>query len=247
MHSYIEQAIPQPTLVVLAGGFGTRLKSLVSDVPKPLAPIDGVPFLKYLLDDWIESGIAHFVFLLHHEAVQIQNFVDAYFSHESRGKLGATCIVEPVPLGTGGALRHAITQAPLPDEILVANADTWLPGCMRQLIEETGNCMAAVRVADASRYGLIRTQGDIVKAFTEKGSNTGGGIINAGSYRLKTSLLKQLPKDKPCSLEESLLGKLSVNNELRYILSKSSFIDIGIPSDYKRFQFWIEGGAQGEL
>ena len=115
------------TLMVLAGGFGTRLQTAVADVPKALAPIGDVPFLQLQLDHWLAQGLRGFTFLLHHQADQIIAFLQAH-----RFGLLKDCqvnwLIEPVPMDTGGAIAHAVKTLDLKDEFLVTNADTWLGG-----------------------------------------------------------------------------------------------------------------------
>ena len=113
-------------LFVLAGGFGTRLRSVVSDVPKPLAPVAGKPFLMYLVDNWVVQGVREFVFLLHYESAQIQRLLLTISDYPEYSDIKFTSIVEETPLGTGGAILNAIYKLGIKESILIANADTWL-------------------------------------------------------------------------------------------------------------------------
>ena len=97
-------------MFVLAGGFGTRLRSIVSDVPKPLAPVSGKPFISYLIGHWVEQGINDFVFLLHYEAGQINAVLESMLQIRSFQMLISDLLSRGVPLGTGGSLLHAIKK-----------------------------------------------------------------------------------------------------------------------------------------
>ena len=97
-------------MFVLAGGFGTRLRSVVSDVPKPLAPVAGKPFISYLIAHWIEQGINDFVFLLHYEAGQIEAVLESMSADPKFSDVNFRAITEEIPLGTGGSLLHAIKK-----------------------------------------------------------------------------------------------------------------------------------------
>ena len=120
-------------LLVLAGGFGTRLRSVVSEVPKPLAPVRHKPFLYYLVEQWMAQGVRSFTFLLHHEAERIEYFLDS----EKREGILTGCelrtLTEPQPLGTGGAVAFAVRQFALEGSFLIANADTWLGSGIHQV------------------------------------------------------------------------------------------------------------------
>src|ERR1017187_6530825 len=111
-------------LLVLAGGFGTRLKSVVSEVPKALAPVGDVPFLHLQFEHWKNQGVTSFVFLLHHRADHIIDFING----EQYGLLkncAVQWIIEPTPMDTGGAIAYAIQQLNIRGNFLVTNADTW--------------------------------------------------------------------------------------------------------------------------
>ena len=97
-------------LVILAGGFGTRLSPIINDVPKPLAPINGKPFLYYILEKWIENGITEIIFLLHHRAEQIITFVNSEKEFGVLANCDIRFIVENKPLGTGGSIANAVMK-----------------------------------------------------------------------------------------------------------------------------------------
>ena len=120
-------------LLVLAGGFGTRLKSAVSEVPKPLAPINGTPLLQLQLKHWIEQGQRSFIFLLHHQADLIIKLLvkqSNYFGDA----VNIDWVVEDQPLGTGGSVANAINKFALTGSVLISNADTWLDSNVESVV-----------------------------------------------------------------------------------------------------------------
>lgn len=234
-------------LLVLAGGLGTRLKSVLPNAPKALAPVGQVPFLALQLENWIAQGIRSFVFLLHHQADQIQSFLD----DAKAGLLKdceVVCLVEPVPMDTGGAVAHAVRELGLDSDFLVTNADTWLGSGISQLMAISGAPgIAVVRVDDATRYGTVQfNDKNRVTAFVEKSVLAGAGWINSGLYRLRPELFRDWD-GKRFSLERKTLPELVERGELIAIELKSDFIDIGISQDYHRFCGWIEQGRVGKL
>lgn len=236
----------QTSMLVLAGGFGTRLRSVVSEVPKPLAPVIDQPYLHYLIEHLIEQGLTSLTFLLHHQADLIETFLE---SLESRGhfkgcKLHA--LIEPRPLGTGGAVAYAVQQLQLSGAFLVTNADTWLGSGVKQVLEVPPPSIALIRVKNTERYGSVQLQHNSVVAFEEKQSSAGPGWINAGLYHLHANLFQGW-NGQSFSLERELFPKLASNGRLHAIPLKADFIDIGIPEDYFRFCRWIESGKTGVL
>ena len=238
-----------PELLVLAGGFGSRLQSVVSDVPKPLAPVAGRPYLDYLVDSWIEQGVERMTFLLHHKAELLQEFIAAKERQLSLD--GRSCqlrfLVEAVPLGTGGAVVHAVRSLGLKGDFLVANADTWLGSGIRQLSRLGAPGIAVVEVANAARYGVVRVEDAKVIAFEEKQALAGSGWINAGLYNLSAELFSEFQDGRSFSIERELFPQLVSRHQLKATALTTDFIDIGIPEDYFRFCRWIEAGKTGTL
>lgn len=231
-------------LCVLAGGFGTRLRSAVADVPKPLAPVAGRPYLDYMIDRWIRQGVGRLVFLLHHQASLIENFLSGQ-QHAGRWQdCEIQCLRETEPLGTGGSIANAVREHVLGPTFLVANADTWLGTGLAELAGSGAPAMAVVRVADISRYGAVRVIDGRVAAFREKGVETGAGYINAGLYHLTSAMFERWDGGA-FSLERDVFPKLAGERVLNAIPLDTQFIDIGVPDDYFRFCRWIESGAAG--
>jgi D-glycero-alpha-D-manno-heptose 1-phosphate guanylyltransferase len=233
-------------LLVLAGGFGTRLKTAVVDVPKALAPVGEVPFLQLQIEHWIAQGLREFTFLLHHQADQIIAFLQAL-----QGGLLKGCqinwLIEPVPMDTGGALSHAVKVLDLRGNFLMTNADTWLGGGIREMMQSAAPTMAVVNLPDVSRYGQVNfDQAQQVTAFVEKNGQCAAGWINAGLCHLSTELFKHWD-GQPFSLERDLFATLVQNHRLAAVPLQTDFIDIGVPADYHRFCRWVAGGCQEPL
>ncbi|WP_397411246.1 sugar phosphate nucleotidyltransferase [Polaromonas sp.] len=233
-------------LLILAGGFGTRLRSAVSAVPKPLAPVMGQPYLTYLLESWRSQGVTSFTFLLHHKADKIVDFLaEAQKSGLLEGCAVRT-LVEPQPLGTGGALAYAVRELAMMGSFLVANADTWLGGGIQQLLATPAPAMAVIRVPNSERYGHVRIESNKISAFEEKKGSSGPGLINAGLYRLDADMFREWD-ERPFSLERELFPKWVSAGRLGAVPLETDFIDIGIPEDYFRFCRWIESKKVGVL
>ncbi len=220
--------------IVLAGGLGTRLRGVVDDVPKPMAPVLGRPFLAYILDQLVDSGF-HAVILAagyRHEVIR------SYFGDEYRG-LALVWSVESKPLGTGGALQLACDQAHSGD-VFVLNGDTYLELDYRAMLKAHVRAGAQLSVVvcqmpDVARYGALEVSEGIVRGFREKGQS-GPGWINGGTYVLGPALHDRLPKRRAFSFEQELLAPEVQSIRPLAFLTTGLFIDIGIPEDYARAQ-----------
>ncbi len=233
-------------LLVLAGGFGSRLQSVLPGTPKALAPIGDVPFLALQIENWVAQGISSFIFLLHHQADQIIDFLDG-----ARSGLLKDCkvqnLIEPAPMDTGGAVAHAVRELTLNENFLVTNADTWLGSGIQELIASAAPAMAVIRLDDCSRYGQVQfDDSQRVTAFTEKSATGGPGWINAGLCHLDANLFRTWDGAR-LSLERQTFPALVQHGQLRAVTIQPDFIDIGIPEDYQRFCRWIEGSRKGKL
>jgi D-glycero-alpha-D-manno-heptose 1-phosphate guanylyltransferase len=220
-------------LLILAGGYGTRLRSVVNKLPKALAPINKVPFLYYQIKNWKKQGITDFVFLLHFEAKLIIDFLD----RERFGILKnceVTYIIEPKALGTGGAIHYCINQLSLKDDFLVTNADTWLGSGLKKLINKNSPALLIVEVEDSQRYGTVHLVNDKVVKFEEKTNKKSQGLINAGLSLLKPEYFDS-GLTYPYSLEKVIYPNLVKANILQGVIITTNFIDIGIPEDYFKF------------
>ena len=219
--------------IVLAGGFGTRLRQVVTDVPKPMAPIAGRPFLEILLGELAQKGFSRVVLSLGFMAEKISGHFGPRFAG-----LDITYVVEDAPLGTGGATRLA-AAACTQDHVFVLNGDTYLDLEVdlleRQWPAKRHPIVVGRQVPDTTRYGRLVVDGDRITSFAEKGI-AGHGLINAGCYVLATDALAQFPVNQPFSIETDYLVPEVARATVEVFVTEGVFIDIGIPEDYARAQ-----------
>jgi NDP-sugar pyrophosphorylase family protein len=234
-------------ILVLAGGFGSRLKVAISDVPKPLAPVCGKPFLIHLIEHLVSQGANNFVFLLHYEAELIRAIFNEVLNRHDMVGVTITSIVEDRPLGTGGAIINAINTLNINESFLVVNADTWLGDGLEQISRSSPNSIVAVKVKDCSRYGALVVKGTRVEKFLEKKLSHNSGLINAGLYHLSSDVFSEYAGNASFSLEAEVFPIAASNGILSAVVVDADFIDIGIPKDYYRFCNWIESGKKIDL
>jgi D-glycero-alpha-D-manno-heptose 1-phosphate guanylyltransferase len=219
--------------VVLAGGFGTRLRSVVPDLPKPMAPVAGRPFLDILLTLLSRRGFDRIILSLGYMA-------DKVISHFGERFAGMDLVyeVESRPLGTGGALKQALQRCNN-DHVFVFNGDTFLDVDVAQIERLWGEyrdpIIVAVAVPDASRYGRLLIEEGFVAGFEEKG-RSGSGLINAGCYVLPAEILAATQIGQHFSFESEFLQDAVRRQAFRAFVSSGDFIDIGVPEDYLRAQ-----------
>lgn len=225
-------------LLILAGGFGTRLKSVISDVPKPLAPIGDSPFLKLLIENWMSQGIREMYFLIHYEADQIISFLESINKKSKFKCVKFHFCIEDVPLGTGGAILNAINFFGLNESFLVSNADSWLGGGIKELEGANYPAIGAVKVLDPRRYGILKIKQNRVIYFCEKDISVEKhpSYINSGLYHLHPENFKNYHLGHSFSLETDFFPELIKEGcYLKAVKLNDSFIDIGVPSDYFEF------------
>lgn len=233
-------------LLVLAGGFGTRLQSAVAEVPKVLAPVGDVPFLYLQIEHWISQDLWSFVFLLHHQADLIIQFLE-FEKNKLLKDCEVTWVIEPDPMDTGGAVAYTIGELKLTDDFLLTNADTWLGTGIKAVAQSTTPSMAVLSVSDASRYGQVEFDDQLkVTNFIEKSNTQVSGWINAGLCHLNVEIFQNWD-GRPFSLERVLFTQLAGEGALTTVALQTDFIDIGIPEDYFRFCKWIKSGKKNEL
>lgn len=217
--------------IVLAGGFGTRLRPVLPDVVKPMALVCGRPFLELLLQHLSNKGFRHVVLSLGYRAQSIRDYFGDYCF-----EMDISYAIEEKPLGTGGAIRFAMELC-LTDHSFVFNGDTFLDldiEVLEFLWQRTKSTLIVAReVEESARYGRMIVSGRRVMGFIEKGQ-AGSGLINAGCYVLPKRLLDRFPLGKPFSFEQDFLATEVKNSNIEYYISDGYFIDIGIPDDYAR-------------
>jgi D-glycero-alpha-D-manno-heptose 1-phosphate guanylyltransferase len=221
--------------IVLAGGLGTRLRPMLSDRPKCLAPVGNRTFLALQLEMLASRGIDRFVLSLGHLAPMVQQAIVPLQS-----QLRIDAVTEPEPLGTGGAILYAMHHAGI-GECMVTNGDTWLDADLGTLMTplDSGKNeklrMGCIVVADRSRYGGVAFEGSgLVAGFLSKGAE-GSGPINAGFYRVRRSAFDGWSVGAKFSLELDVLPGLVAAGAVRATPLDGTFIDIGMPDDYRRF------------
>jgi len=219
------------TAVVLAGGLGTRLRSVLADCPKVLAPVNGKPFLAYLLEHLAGQGLRHAVLCVGCRSEQ----VEAAFGRSYAG-LRIAYSREHAPLGTAGAVRLALPML-RSDPALVMNGDSFCGPNLPALFHWHHTRRAAAtllltHVSDTRRYGRVQVDGDgRIRAFQEKGEGEGPGWINAGVYLLGRQLLAEIPERTAVSLEREAFPAW-LGRGLYGCPSETPFLDIGTPASY---------------
>lgn len=219
--------------IVLAGGLGTRLRAVVAQVPKPLAPVASRPFLGWLLDRLAGAGMRRCILATGYRSDMIEQAVGARW----RG-MDIAYSVESAPLGTGGAIRLAASHLQ-GDAAHVLNGDTWLeyvPAALEAAARKSGTPMAIAlaQVDDVGRYGAVEMRDCLAVAFHEKGE-TGAGWINAGCYFLTAEVLMGMPQGA-FSFEQDVLQPRATTGDVAAFIETAGFIDIGVPEDYRRAQ-----------
>lgn len=222
--------------LILAGGLGTRLQSVVSDVPKPMAQVAGKPFVEYILQYLKEFGVERVVFSIGYKAEAFQN----YFGKKYQG-IEIEYVIEKEPLGTGGALKYALEHC-IHNDILVLNGDTFFNIELDDLwifhqLHQADFTMALREAENASRYGTVQlNDSGKITAFVEKQGVEKEGLINAGIYILNKSIFNSYQLPDKFSLEKDFLEMHLSELNLFGCICEGYFIDIGIPEDYKKAQ-----------
>ena len=237
--------------IILAGGFGTRLRHVVADVPKPLAPVAGRPFLAWLLESLARRGIGSATLSVHYEWEKIRD----YFAHHP-APFPVDFAVEKAPLGTGGAMMSTLSlwerggaslgEGAFPrtrslseaEAIFILNGDTFVALDFKKMWAQhmaagATLSMALRQVPDTSRYGEVRVQNGIITAFGE-GRDGAPGLINAGVYLASPAIFEGSAMPEAFSFERDFLPTRLAALTPRAFIAEEYFIDIGIPEDYAR-------------
>ena len=227
------------TAVILAGGLGTRLRSVVSDVPKPMALVNGRPFLEILIDYWILKGIKKFIVSVCYKPEVIVN----YFGDNYKGA-NIAYVIEKKPLGTGGALMLASESLKTDVPFLLLNGDTFFDIDLKNLLNfylknEADWCFSLFRTCEVSRYMSIEiSKFGKIKSLNASASNSSslanGGVYMVNPLSLKFNNYSKLTKQ---SLEDDIFPLVKGMGQKMFGFEfKGLFIDIGIPEDYKKAQ-----------
>lgn len=217
--------------IILAGGFGTRLKSEVPLLPKALAPINGRPFIYYLLDYLDLNQFSTVILAVGYGHNEIINTLGNRYNN-----IELLYSIEEKPLGTGGAIRLAM-EASKSDHIYVFNGDTLANINIKKLENEWESdklpIIVGIQSSDTSRYGRLVINKNRVTKFEEK-VDVGPGIINSGCYIFNKGQLNQYPLNFPFSIEKNYLEKNLEHLNFKAVVFDGFFIDIGTPSDFKK-------------
>lgn len=223
------------TAIILAGGLGTRLRSAVGDLPKCMAPVEGIPFINFIIAYLNNEGIENFIFALGYKSEVIINYAEKEYP-----ELQKKYVVENKQLGTGGAIKEAckwVTES----SVVVVNGDTLFNIDLHKLslfhTSSNADCTIALKeMENFDRYGVVETNDNHqIKAFKEK-QFCAQGCINGGVYALSVTGLMKDSYPEVFSFEKEYLEKNTGIKNLYGIVNKGYFIDIGIPEDYQRFQ-----------
>lgn len=217
--------------VILAGGLGTRIRSASVDLPKVMLPISGRPFLEHVLAALSARAFGRVILAVGYRRDQIR----AYFGGSFAG-MDLVYSEETEPRGTGGATRQALHRA-TSDDVFVLNGDTFVEIDYPAMMEHHRRSgalvsMAVAAVHDLARFGAVAIESHRVIAFREKGQ-VGPGLINAGAYVLRRSLLDRFAADRTFSLETEFLVPEVARLRPHVWYATGRFIDIGVPEDYE--------------
>jgi D-glycero-alpha-D-manno-heptose 1-phosphate guanylyltransferase len=217
--------------IVLAGGLGTRLRSVILDLPKPMAPIGDKPFLAYILDYLKKNAITRIILSVGYKWETIK----ACFGNDYKG-IELIYSVEKEPLGTGGAIKKAIEKVHN-KEVFIINGDTFFNVNLRLLALNSNSkiVLSLKKMHDFDRYGCVESNSNnIVTSFREKEYRESGNI-NGGIYLAKKDIFDKFNLEEKFSFEEFMQDNFQ-ELDISVKIFNNYFIDIGIPDDYKKAQ-----------
>jgi len=230
--------------MLLAGGLGTRLRSVLSDRPKPMALVRGVPFLDILIDSLSSKGVHKFAILTGY----LGHMIEEHLKDRYGNRLAIAFSQEERPLGTGGAVKLAAHLATEPT--LLVNGDTFFDADLEQLSrfheEKRGRAtLSLVKVQDPGRYGSVEVDREgRVLGFREKDASSGGpGLVNAGVSMLSKEVILDLPEIGHFSMEKDIFPDIAAKGELFGLCQDRAFFDIGTPESYEAFRSFMTSGA----
>jgi len=232
-------------VIILVGGFGTRLSSVVKNVPKPLASVANRPFLDWVLSDLAHKGFRKVILAIGHQGVA---FRDRY--GDKWCGLGISYSEETEPLGTGGAIKLALKQVG-GDSALVLNGDTYVSWNRDELFrvhrsEGVPITLVIKPMKNFDRYGTVEMRGQRLVAFHEKRFCV-QGCINGGVYLLEHRKIFWDRQDASFSFEKKILEESILNPGISGLICDGPFIDIGVPEDYELAQQLIPQWADAKL
>lgn len=221
--------------IILAGGLGTRLRDAVPDLPKCMAPVNGHPFIAYVIKYLQQQGIQRFIFSLGYQSAYFTNFLSDTLPADSY-----EMVVEKEPLGTGGAIRFAMDKA-VTDDIVVVNGDSIFRTDIREQTafhqSRKALCTLALKpMKDFDRYGVVELNPDQSIALFREKQQYEKGLINGGVYLVNKAIFTNISFPEKFSFETDYLQKQYHSGGIYGVVYDGYFIDIGIPEDYQKAQ-----------
>ena len=223
-------------IFILAGGLGTRLSGIISDVPKPMAPVENLPFLEYQIK-LIEKSISDYQLIL---LTQYKSeIIEQYFKNKDKIKT----IKEDYPLGTGGSIKNAmkILNHEIDEPALILNGDSYIDVDYLSFTKECNNDINILCTyqENCQRSSTLEIENNIINKFNKQGSKEKNAYISTGCYYLKnTALIQDYPEDQ--FMIENVFEDVCKFNKLHAYMYDGMFIDIGIPEDYFKFCEYIK-------
>lgn len=227
--------------VILAGGFGTRIKHLLGDLPKPMAPVNGRPFIEWVVR-WLAAQNIRRVVL---STGYLTETIEKHFQPQPVAGVTVSCVPETTPLGTAGGFLNAVHQSKINSSAwFLLNGDTLafanLADAMNTLQNEaTAGVIFGRELPDTSRYGSLVTDGEgRLTSFAEK--RPGQGVISTGIYLFRDSLVKTFSRQVPLSLEQEVFPALTAAGvSLKVLRMNAPFLDIGTPDTLREADIFI--------
>lgn len=237
--NYSNIAILKREVIILAGGFGTRLREIVADLPKCLAPINDKPFLSYLIRYLQGYGVNRFIMSLGYKSDMVISYIQ-----KNHSEINVVFVVEDTPLGTGGAIKAALIEAKL-NNVLVVNGDTFFNINLNDFYRIASNhqysfSIALKRIEKNFRYGFVELnqKSEIIGFYEKKESNH--ILINTGFYLIDKTKLNFENNEQKFSLEKDFFESATRRDRIYGIEFDSEFIDIGIPEDFIKAQTFFK-------
>ena len=219
--------------IVLAGGLGTRLRSVVNDLPKCMAPINGMPFIYYVIKNLQEHGVTRFIFSLGYKHEKLIEFIEGLIP-----EIDKCYIIEDNLLGTGGAIKN-VSKFTSKKNVIITNGDTLFKVDLNKLVsfheDKNSDCTLSLKpMFNFNRYGVVElSQTQNIALFKEKQYFV-SGLINGGVYVLNMERFISKELKNKFSFEKDYIEKFYYIDKMYGVISDSYFIDIGIPEDYSR-------------
>ena len=228
--------------VILAGGFGTRIKHLLGDLPKPMAPVNGKPFLEWVVRWLAAQNIRRVILSTGH----LSEVIEKHFAPQPVAGVTVSCVPETTPLGTAGGFINAVQQSKTNSAAwFLLNGDTLafanFADAIRELQKDsTAGVIFGREVPDTSRYGsLVSDANGNLSCFAEK--RPGQGVISTGVYLFRDALVKKFSEQRPLSLESEVFPALTAAGEsLKVLRIHAPFLDIGTPDTLREADFFIQ-------